>query len=270
MQFGIIKIVFLLEANDLMIYKDEYDKRNINYNKYNEKLELIVKDRNINKPIIILEEAKKYFIFWKYVDIIKNMIGDISEEEYPDIPIYLTIDHFWHWIKIEWMEKNRKLTNPSNDIIRKMFIEYCRWDKVGNNYTNEINNNSKNIFQKYLSKENIRNLTLDELKIIYSKLHSGGERAVRFKSDEKFITENKIENIINSLEYLLYSNDDIDVRISNLCTDGTQYKLRQMKYSTIQELIGWVNPEKYPIRNNKSDDALELIGFNIKKANNGA
>jgi len=258
------KKCYLLEPRDLITYKEEYDEKNVNYNKYSDKLESLVKDRNINRPVLILDEAKKYFTFCKYIDIIKNMVSDISEKEYPNIPVYLTIDHFWHWVKTEWVNKHVKLSNPSKDVICRMFSEYCVWDKNGLNYTSEIYNNSVNIFQKYLSRENIKKLNANELKLIYSKLHSGGERAKRFGADEKFITENKIENIVNSLEYLLYSNDDIDIKISNLCTDGTKYKLRQMKFSAIQELLGWVEPERYPIRNKKSDDALELIGFKIE------
>jgi hypothetical protein len=122
---------------------------------------------------------------------------------------------------------------------------------------------SKNLFGKLLSESHIDKLTLDEARQIYANLHSGNFRARRFGGDEKFVTENTIQKIKASFKYLLYSNDEIDLRIHNLCYNP-DYKLNQLKSSGTQELLGWVSPEKYPLRNDKADAALELLGFEIE------
>lgn len=88
-------------------------------------------------------------------------------------------------------------------------------------------------------------------------------RTRRFDADKKFITENSIRQIRTSLKYLLYSNDELDLRIHNLCLNP-DFKLNQFKSSGTQELIGWVTPDKYPMRNDKADDALKLLGYELK------
>ena len=122
---------------------------------------------------------------------------------------------------------------------------------------------SKTIFAKLLSKNNISKLTKKDAKQIYGKLHSGAMRTRRFGSDEKFINENSIQRIRSSLKYLLYSNDELVLRIHNLCVNS-EYKLNQVSSSGTQELIGWVTPDKYPIRNKKADDALKLLGYELE------
>ena len=258
---------YSLEISDMDKYKVVYDKFK-NYNiqsEANELLDKLTRDRNKDKPKITISEAREYKIYWNYVNQIRDIVNDISQKEYPHIPVYLTIDHFWHWIKTVWAKENAPLDNPDETLIAKMFEEYCFWDKSNKNYTSEMKKISDDIFKKYLSAENIKNLDKDKLKEIYSNLHSGKERAIRFGADEDFVNTNDIEQIKESLFYLLYSNDDIEVKINNLCDRNGKYKLNEMNISTVQELIGWVFTEKYPIRNKKSNDALEMIGFKFKK-----
>jgi len=88
-------------------------------------------------------------------------------------------------------------------------------------------------------------------------------RSTRFAAHKKFVKDNEILKIRKSLNYLLWSDDDIEVRIDRLIR-GPKYKLAQFGPSNIQEIIGWVQPEKMPLRNNKADDALELLGYNFR------
>ena len=106
------------------------------------------------------------------------------------------------------------------------------------------------------------NLSKQEAKIIYRNLHSGAMRAKRFDSDESFVKENSIQKIRSSLDYLLYSNDQLNLRIHNLCTNP-DFKLNQFGESGTQEIIGWVSPDKYPIRNEKANEALALLGLEL-------
>jgi hypothetical protein len=123
---------------------------------------------------------------------------------------------------------------------------------------------SKNLFGNLLSEKNIDTLSKEGARKIYANLHSGAMRTRRFGADEDFITQNSIERIRSSLKYLLYSNDELDLRIHQLCEPKSPLKLKQLKSSGSQELIGWVNPNKYPIRNDKADKALKFLGIDIE------
>ena len=210
----------------------------------------------------LIKEAKQYLLFWKAVDEVKDNIVDISKAEYPGIAVYLVIDHFWHWIKTVWGKENSELPSPNWIIIRSMFKEYCRWDKNGSNHTIEMKDKSENIFQAYLSRDHILELTRDQAIMVYQNLHSGEARSNRFSSDQKFVDNNSINKISASLSYLLYSNEDIVDRIHKMAKDD-QYKLEELGLSGIQEILGWVYSEKYPMRNLKADSAVKMIGYRI-------
>ncbi len=260
---------FSLQPTDLANFKtvfEQFQKREKETEKEQSKLEkkILKKRANKKKKSKVGKEAKQYFIFWRVVDEVKEMVKDISEQEYPNVPVYISIDHFWHWVKVVWAKENRRKPTAAErkKVIPKLFKEYCEWDKSNDNHTERMAKASKALFSKLLSKSNIDKLTKDEARQIYANLHSGGMRTRRFSADKKFITENSIQQIRSSLKYLLYSNDELELRIHNLCFNP-DYKLNQFKSSGTQELIGWVTPDKYPMRNDKADDALKLLGYEL-------
>ena len=84
----------------------------------------------------------------------------------------------------------------------------------------------------------------------------------RFGADHLFISENNIKKIRNSLKYLLYSKDEMDLKIHNLMKNP-KYKLQRLGSSGIQEINGWTRPSAYPIRNDKADKALKILGYKL-------
>lgn len=261
---------YKLQPSDLEAYKAIFEKSKKNTEKENKEQEefekKITKDRlSIIKSPRISRDAKEYNNFWIVVNEIRGMVSEISKEEYPDIPIYLVIDHFWHWLKVIWDESSIRLlfANDKTPIIKNLFKKYCLWDKSNDCYTEQMAEKSKTIFSFLLSENKIDDLTPDDAKKIISNLHSGSMRTKRFGADTKFITENSIKQIRLSLKYLLYSNQQVEVRIHNLCSNPN-YKLNQLSRSGIQELLGWVMPEKYPIRNEKANSAIEMLGYSYK------
>ena len=264
---------FLFQPSDLEKYKEVYDDFKNRDNENNkEQVDFenkILKNRNKKKEKIIIKiskNARLYNEFWRIVDEVKDYVGDISEKEYPGIPVYLTIDHFWHWVKTQWDKESHKILAEKDRklFIQTLFNEYCKWDKASDNHTMKMFETSKSVFSSFLSPENIDNLSIAQAKQIYSSLHSGSMTARRFSFDETFARENPIEKIRSSLDYLLYSNDDIEMRIHNLYKNKN-YSLRQFGFSAIQELLGWVMPKLYPLRNDKADDALNLIGYEFPR-----
>jgi hypothetical protein len=261
---------FSLQPTDLANFKtvfDNFQKREKETEKDQAEFEkkILTKRANQKKKSKIGKEAKLYFAFWRVIDEVKEMVNDISEQEYPKVPAYISIDHFWHWIKVVWAKENRSKPTIANrkTVIPKLFKEYCDWDKSTGNHTKKMAETSKTMFSKLLSKSNIDNLTKDDARQIYANLHSGGMRTRRFGADKKFIIENSIQKIRNSFKYLLYSNDELDLRIHNLCSNP-KFKLSQFSSSSIQELIGWVTPDKYPMRNKKAYESLKLLAYELK------
>ena len=250
-----------LEPNDIEEYKKIFtlkQKTSIlpEENLFNEN---VVKDRtNTNKNIS--KKAKEYLSFIKIVNEVKRIINDQLINDYPEIPAFLVIDHFWHWLKTEYANQNPSLKTPNEEKIKSLFKEYTLWEKK-ENYTKQMFEKSKNIFCKFLSKDTLNNITREQLIEIYKNLHSGDERNSRFHSAEKFVNNNNLDTIKKGLQYLLYSNDDIVLRIDSLISLDSKLKLEEFGPSCTQELIGWVFYDKYPMRNDKADFGVKFLGY---------
>ncbi len=262
---------FLLQPSDLDAFKKVFDnfqkrKKEIDAEQEDFENKLLTRRTKGKGKIKVGKEAKQYFLFWRVVDSIKEMVKNISAIEYPGVPVYISIDHFWHWIVTVWGKEGRPAPTPGNRnlTIPKLFQEFSKWDKKNGDFTVQMAKKSKNLFGNLLSERNIDRLSKEGAREIYANLHSGAMRTRRFGADEDFITQNSIERIRSSLKYLLYSNDELDLRIHQLCEPKSPLKLKQLKSSGSQELIGWVNPNKYPIRNDKADKALKLLGIDIE------
>jgi HKD family nuclease len=210
----------------------------------------------------ITKEARQYRDYWRTVDEVKELIKEISDKHYPNIPYYLVLDSFWHWIKVTWHKETGITLDRNNQRtqIPKLFREFVKNDISKQlSYKKRI---SKQIFESYLSQRNVEKLTKSKAKELFQNLHSTGNNIQRFGADELFVEENSIQKIRAALKYLLHSGDEMDLRIHNLMKNP-KYKLSNLGPSGVQEINGWTYPEKYPIRNNKADDALKILGYNL-------
>jgi hypothetical protein len=221
--------------------------------------------RHRGRKRVTTKEGRDYLAFWKRVDEVKEVVGQIAEREYPDTPAYLVIDHFWHWIVKIWDQENVQRiaadVNYRRQMLPVLFRQFIEHDKGGENWNGQLNERAE-FFRSVLSPERIQKLSGENARQIYSRMHSGRARSQRFAADEKFAKENSMERIRASLNYLLWSHDDIDQRISALLVDDA-LKLKQFGSSNIQELLGWVHAE-LPIRNDKADKAVEMLGCNFR------
>jgi len=257
----IIEVSIPLQPDELNRYKIRYDK----FVKYSIHDKSTIKTKISPKNIKITKEAYEYAAFWKIADKVKDLVSEISKSEYPSVPEYLVIDHFWHWI-VKICDYNRFDSLVGNSekrdkVIPKLFKEYCKWDKsTQTSYTEKMGNTSIQI-QKILSPKNISSMTKDKALIIYRSFHATQSLIQRFGADEKFINQNSIEDIRSSFSFLLDENQPIEHRIHELISPKGKYKLKQFGPSCVQELFGWARPTKMPIRNNKADKAVKLLGF---------
>ena len=154
---------YLLQPTDLDNFKkvfDSFQKRDEQSNKEQNALQkkILTKRTSKKKKTKVGKKAKQYFAFWRVVDDVKEMVNTISEKEFPNVPVYFSIDHFWHWVKTVWNKENRPKPTIANrkSTIPKLFKEFCEWDKSKDNHTKQIAKKSMSIFAKLLSKKHIK------------------------------------------------------------------------------------------------------------------
>ncbi len=259
----------ILQPDTLDAYKERYD-RFMKQNPPEKTPKAATKHKPGKQNFKVSKKSSEYYEFWKVADKVKDLVKDISIKEYPEIPIYLVIDHFWHWI-VKICHPDRLLVLQNSDDLTKtkyipvLFRDYCKWDKsesgkTAPTYTESMPINSRKL-QKLLSKSKLQVLDKNNALEVYRSFHATQSLIQRFDADKIFIKENKISSIRESFNYLLYSNDPIDIRIHSMTSPNGEYRLKQFGPSCVQELLGWVNPEKMPIRNMKADKAIRLLGF---------
>jgi HKD family nuclease len=212
-------------------------------------------------------EAEQYPAFKKCVDDVVERVQLISIQEWPGVPVYLTVDHFWHWVKTVLAKDKAMIgriqSNPNYrmEVLPKLFHDYAHWDKSGHRHTSKMEKTSQWL-QGILARSRIDELSEKDAQRVFESLNAGGYLN-RFHKSEKFIQDNPLHRIRASFRRLLWSPNDIVKRISDLLVDDN-YRLKGFGSALVQELIGWVEPEKWPPRNNKADKALELLGYKFK------
>jgi HKD family nuclease len=215
----------------------------------------------------VFTEARDYYGFWNVVDDVVRTIAPVSRREWPGIPLYRTVDHFFHWIVQVWDRRNLYSISKNPKVraraLPQLFADYARWDKSNSNFAAGKMIKSSRLLRRLLSRKNLPKLSRRLAQDVYRRLHSGYMRTRRFSSDAAFVRQNSITEIRRTLGYLLWSNDDIDERIS-ACLPRGRLHLAQFGASNVQELLGWVNPDTLPLRNDKADKALELLGYRFR------
>jgi HKD family nuclease len=219
-------------------------------------------------PRKVCKEARDYLQFWKSVDDVVKTCRTISKQEFPKMPLYLSVDHFWHWVVKVWDQKGLKQISGDSKTranrLPYLFKEYAAWYKGSPNYKSSVANRNSNDLRKILSRNRLPALTKPLASSVYERLQSGRMLAKRFGANRTFTISNSLSDIKRAFNYLLWSEDDnIQERISSLLPRG-RYHLKGFGKANVQELIGWVHPDEMPIRNNKSDKALEMLGYRFR------
>jgi hypothetical protein len=213
------------------------------------------------------KEARDYLKFWKTVDGVIKIVGSISKQEFPQMPPYLSVDHFWHWVVKVWDQKGLKQirSDPKTraDRLPELFEKYAAWYKGSPGYKSSAANRNSNHLRKILAKNQLPALTRPVARSVYVQLQAGRMAAKRFGADRTFVISNSLADIKRAFNHLLWSEDDIQERISSLLPRGP-YHLKKFGKATVQELIGWVRPYEFPIRNNKADKAVEMLGYRFR------
>ena len=137
-------------------------------------------------------------------------------------------------------------------------------------YENDIvGKNYPLIHQAFGSKKAIMSIDDDSLFAALAVLHSFDER-LRFHLGGlaawkvAFLKANDPKRVREVATYLLYGEDDIEVRMANVIFEP-EFKLKEFGRANVQELIGWMNKEGLPIINGRTTKIFRYFGFDVQQ-----
>lgn len=140
------------------------------------------------------------------------------------------------------------------------------------------------LFDKFSSK-NIQHLSENDLSEICFRVHSIRDHARRVENIELGLNPNETmdedtrsrlfgawlfkqrslegKSILELLSYVLYGSGKIEDRVW-VAISSTKWRIRHLGLSSINEIIGWALPDKYPLRNNRTNKSLGALGYDVK------
>lgn len=122
------------------------------------------------------KEARDYLAFWKAIDDVVRVVKSVSMREWPGVPLYLTVDHFWHWLVRVWNKDGRERISADPKLrakwLPKLFTAYAHWDKSSSKHTSGMKKNS-DYLRRILAMNRLPKLTKLQARDAYSRLHSG-------------------------------------------------------------------------------------------------
>lgn len=207
-----------------------------------------------------------------------NKIQSVYQEftrKTPDniIPLRLEIDSFFSFVKDKiatgetWNEA--KLGFDNNIITLRANIS--EWlNTYWPHYEERIIPLNYPLIQRnFSSPDKIHDLDYDQIIETLMVLHSFHDRYRFYKGGKVsqipiFMGLNPIEDVKRNIIHLLYGRGDIVSRMADLIYDSN-HKLNHFGNANVQELIGWINKEEYPIINGRTTKILRFYGFDVKQ-----
>jgi hypothetical protein len=185
---------------------------------------------------------------------------------FPKAPLHIEVDMFLNYLFHEDGEPSKKFSTSSSPRnltktqkqleLTKQTRRFKKWAaKRGNAALSEIKkrtNNSSEI-RKLLAKDHVNGIGWPDVRKVAKILHCMRRNRTRFLNSKN----NSLARIKNEWEYLLHEpNAPMEVRMTR-CFQ----RLLHFGPSAVQELPGWYDPKKYPIRNANSNAGLRFLGY---------
>lgn len=186
----------------------------------------------------------------------------------PSIPIFLEIDGMLDYLfhhesqpSNEYARTNdnavlppRTIENIEAEVIR-CAKKYKKWVDAGHDISWRWDNSQR--IQRNLSPKTVFQIKREGLREISDCLNCMNSYAI---NKEKFLNpqNNKLKDIRSNLNLLLHGEDDIKIRMVK-CKKALNY----FGDSSVQELVGFYFPERYPLRNMNSNAGLRYFGYDV-------
>ncbi|MCH8073264.1 MAG: phospholipase D family protein [Proteobacteria bacterium] len=190
------------------------------------------------------------------------------------IPLRLEVDSFFSFVrdtfarKESWREQAKGWDNQSE---RRLRAHIQEWHETERPYFNNtiVNVNYPLIQRVFSSPDSIQSSEIEEIIEAIVVLHSFHDRLRFFPGGletlkSAFREKNSVDDVKNSLSYLLYGVGDIVKRMCDLIYDD-EYKLAEFGPANVQEMVGWVNREELPVVNGRTTKVLRFYGFDVRQ-----
>jgi HKD family nuclease len=231
----------------------------------------------VSKESIFLEDFRK-----TYQEGVRafNVIRDVYEKtgyrkaQANDVPLRIEIDSFISFVRNKfaigelWQE-----TPIRTDVEQEQFIlehieawKATEWPHFENTIVGE---NYPLILKTLGTIEAINSANDDQLFEALTVLHSFYDRLRFYESGlptwkRVFLKSNEPQKLREVLVYLIHGTGNIEVRMANVIFNP-ELKLNQFGQSNVQELIGWLNKEDYPVINGRTTKILRYFGSNVRQ-----
>lgn len=186
-----------------------------------------------------------------------------------DKPIYLEIDGLFNYLyhhAPKTPSKDYSLKAPRNltekrqlEEIKKWALSYKQWNKTEKD-NNDIDwrvNNSKKL-KRLLAPTNAKSLNKSEIEEILSSLNSLNSYPI---NRTKILNNNSLGDIRKALDNLVNGKEQLAERMNK------SNSIKHLGTSSMNEILGFTNPDKYPLINKNSNSGLRFFGYQIKAYN---
>jgi hypothetical protein len=186
-----------------------------------------------------------------------------------DKPIYLEIDGLFNYLyhhapktpsKDFSLKPPRNLTEKKQlEEIKKWALSYKQWNKTEKN-NNDIGwrvNNSKNL-KRLLAPTKAKTLNKSEIEEVLSSLNSLNSYPI---NRTKILNNNSLGDIRKALDNLVNGKEELAERMNK------SNSIKNLGTSSMNEILGFTNPDKYPLINKNSNSGLRFFGYQIKAYN---
>jgi len=210
--------------------------------------------------------ASRFLDYEHFTDIYNNFANIYKNIQriWTDSPLYLEIDglldYLFHWegspSNPYQKKKPRILTEQQRlDEIIIHAKRFKNWVKRGEG--DRWRDKSSKLIRKLLRPENIDNIKKDDIREVVDHLNCMNSYPL---NKAKFVNpkNNDIEDIRKAWKELLFGTEPIIKRMT-----GCNNRLNHFGKSSIQELIGFYYPDKYPIRNTNVNSGLRFFGYDV-------
>lgn len=221
-----------------------------------------------NRPQDPGDPAKKITTEFSDYEYFLNCYNDFAniykkiQRLWPKAPLFFETDAFLDYLfhndpdtstKKFIKVKPRKLNKEEREKeIKKYALKFKKEFSIkGHKWRLEYSKKIRNI----LSKNRIQKITSRNIKDVLDSLNCMNSRPGNKSS---FFKKNNIKKIRNSWENLLYGNPELQIRMSE-CKNTLKY----FGKSSIHELIGFFDPDRYPLRNRNTNAGLRFFGYDI-------
>jgi len=198
----------------------------------------------------------------------KNIYFSLSKRLHPNLPEFQEIDAFLNYLFHEHENTPsykylKNIPRKLNDVKRNMEIskyidQYSTWLKNNQKYEQYRFKRLREI-RSIISKKKIEKLRRTDVEKVTNIFHCMNSMPIN-KSMFLNPKNNALRTIREQWFKLLFDEyQPIEVRM-----EECNKKLFRFGKSSIQELIAWYYPDKYPVINGNSNSGLKFFGYEIK------